>query len=79
MDIKKNVFLNKLILISTYDKFLLFIYPLVYFFNNLCGFWPKYKKMTLLFKKGLNKIENEFDIVKIIKMLRNLSILLEYE
>ena len=35
--------------------------------------------MNILYEQGKNQIEQEFNIVKIIKQLRNLTILLEYE
>ena len=44
---------------------------------KLC--WPKYKWFKNLYEQGIQKLEQEMDIVKMVKDLRQLKILLKKE
>ena len=66
---------HRLIEISSKDSVYL------YFSNKLgslfpCKAWNKRKKLTKLYKIGANRIESEFNIVKLINNLRDLNIVL---
>ena len=53
------------------DKVLLFFAPLLGIF---CSRWTKYQKLKRLFNKGNAKINKEFNVVKIVKSLRNMKV-----
>ena len=67
---------NRIIQLSTKDNVLLYIsYYLKFLCFDCC--WSKKRKLQKMFDDGTQKIENHFDVIKIVKSLKKLKILME--
>jgi hypothetical protein len=59
-----------------YDSFCLFLLGIFGKFFPFKKCWPKYKKMKKIFDEGIERVNNEMNILHIIKLVRETKILL---
>jgi hypothetical protein len=61
-----------------YDSFCLFLSGILGKFFPFKKCWPKYKKMKKIFDEGIERVNNEMNILHIIKLVREVKILLKH-
>jgi hypothetical protein len=74
----KNALDLKEINLYKYDSFCLFISGMLGKFFPFKKCWPKYKKMKKIFDEGIERVNNEMNILQIIKLVREVKILLKH-
>lgn len=72
----KEIMMHKKIKLKTFDKVRLFISRI---FGRFSPFrlWSKHKKLVNMYEQAMEKVDDQLNIIYIIKNLRNLGIVLE--